>query len=300
MTEPIDYDRGHTLLQNLIRGDAVIGLVADVPAMEKQILSSLWAAASQGYAPAFRRLADCALATHQPIGAFEGIYDEERDSRPWSAAAKEIEADDEQLQTGLRAFLEAHRLGDGTALLAFAKLTRRSPDHQQHAAKLLREKKDATGDELYVLGNVLLWLDEKAESAQVQLRAAELGNLDAKFELSLYYGQGLGVPVDAARAQHWLDAAADAGHFRALYNVGAAHAAGQRGEPDLALAAKYYQRAAEAGHGRAACTLGVMVLTEEMPGTKADAIRWLDQAEALNYPVWEMLDAVGLDDPRDA
>ena len=47
-----------------------------------------------------------------------------------------------------------------------------------------------------MLGNVLLWLDEQAESAQVQLRAAEAGNLDAKFEFSLYYGQGLGVPVD--------------------------------------------------------------------------------------------------------
>lgn len=133
----------------------------------------------------------------------------------------------------------------------------------------------------------------------MQLRAAEAGNLDAKFELSLYYGQGLGVPVDAQKAQAWLDAAADAGHFRALYNVGAAYAAGQRGDaPDLALAAKYYQRAADAGHGRAACTLGVMILTEELPGSKEDAIAWLDRAEGLNYPVWEMLDAVGLDDPR--
>ena len=132
----------------------------------------------------------------------------------------------------------------------------------------------------------------------VQHRAAELGNLDAKFELSLYYGQGLGVPVDAEKAQQWLDAAADAGHFRALYNVGAAYAAGQRGAPDLSLAAKYYQRAAEAGHGRAACTLGVMILTHVIPGETEDATRWLNRADELGYPTWEMLDAVGVDDPR--
>lgn len=299
MTEPVDYDRGNTLLQNLIRGDALIGLVADVPAMERQLLSSLWSAASQGYAPAYARIAECAIAALQPIGAFEGIVDDEADSRPWSDDAKKVDAEDPQLQTALRAHFEAHRLGDATSLVRFAKLTRHAPEQQQLAAKLLREKPNPSGEDLYVLGNVLLWLDEQAESAQVQLRAAEAGNLDAKFELSLYYGQGLGVPVDAQKAQAWLDAAADAGHFRALYNVGAAYAAGQRGDaPDLALAAKYYQRAADAGHGRAACTLGVMILTEEMPGSKEDAIAWLDRAEGLNYPVWEMLDAVGLDDPR--
>lgn len=299
MTEPVSYSQGYTLLQNLIRGDALIGLVADVPGMEKQLLSSLWEAAAAGYAPAFRRIAECALAVFQTMGAFEGIVDEDAATRPWSAEAKAIEVDDEQVQTGLRALLSAYRLGDESALVPFARLTRQSVDHQELAVKLLREKANPSGAELYVLGNVLIWLDQKAESAQVQLRAAELGNLDAKFELSLYYGQGLGVPVDEEKAQQWLDAAADAGHFRALYNVGAAYAAGQRGEPDLALAAKYYQRAAEAGHGRAACTLGVMILSNEIPGEEEDARRWLDRADELGYPTWEMLDAVGLDDPRE-
>ncbi len=299
MSEPIEYERGNTLLQNLIRGDAAIGLIADVPATEKQILTSLWEAAAKGHAPAFRRLAECALATFQTLGAFEGIYDEDAATRPWSAEAKAIEADDEQIQTGLRALLSAYRLGDHSALIPFAKLTRQTPEHQQLAAKLLREKQNPSSDELYVLGNVLLWLDEKEESAKVQLRAAEMGNLDAKFELSLYFGQGLGVDVDADKAQQWLDAAAEAGHFRALYNVGSAFASGQRGEPDLAKAAKYYQRAADAGHARAACTLGVMILTEEMPGSKEDASNWLNRADELGYPTWEMLDAAGVDDPRE-
>ena len=199
MTEPVDYDRGNTLLQNLIRGDALIGLVADVPAMEKQILSSLWSAASQGYAPAYARIAECAIAALQPIGAFEGIVDDEADSRPWSDDAKKVDAEDPQLQTALRAHFEAHRLGDATSLVRFAKLTRHAPEQQQLAAKLLREKPNPTGEDLYVLGNVLLWLDEQAESAQVQLRAAEAGNLDAKFELSLYYGQASACPSTRRR-----------------------------------------------------------------------------------------------------
>jgi TPR repeat protein len=298
MSDPIEYERGNTLLENLIRGDALIGLIADVPGMEKQILTSLWESAAKGYAPAFRRLADCALASFQTIGAFEGIYDEDASERPWSAEAKAIEADDEQIQTGLRAFFSAYTLGDNSALIPFAKLTRQAPEHQQFAAKLIREKQNASSDELYVLGNVLLWLGEKEESAKVQLRSAEMDNLDAKFELSLYFGQGLGVEVDAAKAQQWLDAAADAGHSRALYNVGSAYASGQRGEPDLAKAAKYYERAAEAGHARAACTLGVMILTDELPGSKDDASNWLNRADELGYPTWEMLDAAGVEDPR--
>jgi TPR repeat protein len=298
MNEPIDYDRGNRLLQELIRGDAVIGLVADVHGMERQILRSLWAAAAQGYAPAFLRIAECALATFRPVGAFEGIFDEEASTRPWSAEAKQVTADDEQVQTGLRAYFEAYRLKDDSALIPFARLTRQTPEHQPLAAKLLREKKSPSGAELYTLGNVLLWLDEKKESAQVQLRAAELGSLDAKFELSLYFEQGLGVPVDLEKAQHWLDLAAEAGHSRAIYNVGAAYAGGRRGEPDLAKAAQFYERAAAKGHGRAACTLGVMILTGELPGTPEAAIARLNQADELGYPVWEMLDAVGLDDPR--
>ena len=298
MNEPIDYDRGNRLLQELIRGDAVIGLVADLPEMERQILRSLWAAAAQGYSPAFLRIAECALATFRPVGAFEGIFDEEASARPWSAEAKQLTADDEQVQTGLRAYLEAYRLKDDSALIPFARLTRQTPEHQPLAVKLLREKNAPSGAELYTLGNVLLWLDEKKESAQVQLRAAELGSLDAKFELSLYFEQGLGVPVDLEKAQHWLDLAAEAGHSRAIYNVGAAYAGGRRGEPDLAKAAQFYERAAAKGHGRAACTLGVMILTGELPGTPEAAIARLNQADELGYPVWEMLDAVGLDDPR--
>lgn len=299
MSDTLDYERGHELLQNLIRGDAVMGLVADVPAMEKQILSLLWSAASQGNPKAFRSLADCALATYQTIGAFEGIHDEDAESRPWSDGAKEIEGDDEQIQTGLRAFFEAYRLGDNTALVAFAKLTRQSPEHQELAAKLLREKQNPGSDELYVLGNVTLWLGQKDESAKAIQRAADMGNLDAKFELSLYYGQGLGVEADAAKAAQWLDAAADAGHYRALYNVGSAYASGQRGEPDLAMAAKFYRRAADAGHARATATLGLMILTDEMKGSKEEAVEWLNKADELGYPTWEMLDAAGVDDPRD-
>ena len=75
------------------------------------------------------------------MGAFEGIFDEEASTRPWSAEAKQVTADDEQVQTGLRAYFEAYRLKDDSALIPFARLTRQTPQHQPLAAKLLREKK---------------------------------------------------------------------------------------------------------------------------------------------------------------
>lgn len=292
---------GYQLFQNFVRGDAMIGLIADVPATERAMLDSLWAEAARANATAYRVLGDCYLATLRPLGAFEGISPRDAEARTWSAeAAAIVDADNDALQAAMRAYREAARLGDRGALVQLAKLSRSSSEaNQRHALALLLALPDPSADELYLSGLVHHWLHELDASARLHHRAAELGSSDAKFELYVLYAQGLGVAVDPQASAAWLERAAADEHPRALYNVGAAHASGARGEPDMNEAAKYYRRAAQVGNGRAAATLAVMILGGDIEGTRAQAIEWLNRADELGFDTWQMLDAVGLDDPRE-
>jgi TPR repeat protein len=296
---PVEFLRGNELLQQLIRGDAVIGIIPDVPAHERQLFDALWEAAAREYVPAYRALAEAYLCSVWPRGALDFIEDAAVETRAWSPQAKALADESPMLEAGLRALREAFRLGDRQAAVSFARATRASsPENQRVAAELLASLQQPSGEELFVLGNAQLWLDEKETSFATQQRAAALGHLGAQFELSLYFAQGLGVAKDEAQARSWLLRAADGGHPRALYNVGAGYASGSGGEQSFEKAAQYYERAAEAGHARAATTLGVMILSGEKQGTKEEAIRWLDRGDELGSDASEMLEVMGLDDPR--
>lgn len=293
-----DYLRGRELFDNFVRGDAMIGLVADIPGTEREMMTALWAAAGRGSTPAYRTLAEIHLAALRPLGAFEGVGSDDAE-RPWSEHARAIVDDNTPLESAMRGFAEAGRLGDREALRRFVGLTRHaSPETQRLAAQRLAELADPSAADLHQRGLCLQWLGEHDAAFPLHLQAAEQGDGDAMFELHVLYGQGLGVEVDVEASTLWLDRAAAADHPRALYNLGAAYASGQRGAPDMAAAAKWYGRAADRGNGRAAATLAVMVLTGELDGTRDQACAWLDQADALGYESWQILDAVGLDDPR--
>lgn len=299
-TDDDDYLRGRESFDRLVRGDAMIGLVADVPAMEREMMEHLWAAAARGSAPAFRTLGECYLAALRPIGAFEGVAADDADARPWPTDVIAIEDERPELQAAMRAYAAAAR-SDREALQQFAKLTRSSSaDNQRRALGMLSDLPQPSGAELYLRGLVQHWLGELGASHATHVEAAAAGNADAMFELYVLYTQGLGVEADAAVAQQWLERAAAADHPRALHNLGAAIASASTGPADMAKAASYYRRAAERGNARAAATLGVMILQQEIEGTTEDAIRWLDAADEGGYPSWEMLDAVDLADPREA
>lgn len=299
MTDDIDFLRGREAFDNFVRGDAMIGLIADVPGTERAMLDALWAAAGRGSAAAFATLSDCYLAALRPIGAFEGVDAADAERRPWSAEAAAIVDDEPALQATLRALAEAARCGHRPAVAQFARLTRSSSDANKRGALAMLERlRDPSGPELYQRGLVLHWLGELEASHASYLAAAQAGDADAMFELYILHAQGLGVAADAATSKAWLDRAAAADHPRALYNLAAALATGSHGELDLAKAATYYERAANRGNGRAAATLGVMILQHEIDGTKERAAGWLDLADELGFPSWEMLEAVGLDDPR--
>jgi TPR repeat protein len=300
LNDNVDFLMGHELYQNLVRGDAAIGLIADVAAAEKHMMDALWRAAGTGLAAAYVDLGDCYFACLRPIGAFEGAAPEDAATRTFSEGARAIaDEDDASLEAAMRCYWEAAKLGHRDSLIRFAQLTRNSrAENQEIAAKLLTELASPSAKDVYQLGLIHHWLGRFSESAEVHKRAASLGSADAQFELYIYFAQGIGVEADAAKSDEWLQKAAASNHPRALYNLGAAFASGSAGEVDMAKAASYYERASEAGNGRAAGMLGIMALTGDIEGGSEKAIEWLDQADELGFPTWEMLDASGLDDPR--
>ncbi len=299
MVDP--YLRGHELLQNLVRGDAVVGLVSDVEEHQRAMLSCLWQAAEAGVAAAFRDLSDCYASRLVPLGAFDGVGAESAASKQWSEQALVFLDPEPARELTLRCLAEALRLGDRSALRSLVRWSHDSTaENKKHVLRLLLEQPAPTPEELYQLGLLQHWLGDAEGSAKTHERAAELGNADAQFELYVYFAQGIGVQPNAKSANHWLERAAAAGQSRALYNLGAALATGTSGERNLERAADFYRRAAEQGNGRAAANIAVMVLSGELDGPDEEAIRMLNWADDLGFPSREMLEAVGLDDPREA
>ncbi|WP_435738012.1 hypothetical protein V5D56_05315 [Cellulosimicrobium sp. PMB13] len=116
--------------------------------------------------------------------------------------------------------------------------------------------------------------------------AAERGNADALFELSVLTATGQGVAADPARSRDYLERAAAAGHPRALYNVAAQHATGDGRPRDPQRALALYVQAGEQGNGRALFTAGIMTLTGD--GTLPDPARaatLLQEAQDLGFDV---------------
>ena len=295
-----DYECGHQLLQNLIRGDALIGLVPDLDATQKKMMQALRSAAIAGHAAAYHDMGECYAAVLVPMGAFDGVYDP--DQPAWSDDAALIVDDNPALQAALRCYFVSARLGHRASALAYCRWTRHAnAANQIRGAALLAGLPMPTDVELCQLGYVQNWIGELALSAATLQRAADAGSTDAQFELYIYYAQGLGVAANSQTSHAWLQRAADGKHGRALFNLGAACAAGgpgTDGTPNFVKAAEFYRRATQAGNGRAAAMLGVMILNLELAGTQANAIEWFDLSDTLGYATWELLEAAGLDDPR--
>ncbi|WP_160317703.1 tetratricopeptide repeat protein [Pseudobacteroides cellulosolvens] len=265
------------------------------------MMDCLWCAASRNNPLSYQVIGDCYLAVLKPIGAFDGVSPEDSIHRPWSEEAKNVMDDDKALQSALRAYFEGARLGDRGALLQFSQMSRYSNKKNQHLGlDLFNKLESLSAMEIYQCGLVQYWLGEFGLSAQSHLRAANMGNTDAQFELYIYFSRGIGVEINPEMSQHWLQRAAEANHPRALYNIGAAYASGSNVKQDFKKAAYYYARAAQLGNGQAAAMLAVMILMGQLEGSKEKAINWLDLADEFNYPTWELLDTVGINDPREA
>jgi TPR repeat protein len=174
--------------------------------------------------------------------------------------------------------------GDRAALVRAVKVARKAtPEVMRRVLAAFDAVPKLTACELYYRGLLLFRLGDGVAAAISHTRAAEAGNADAMFELSVLYARGLGVRANADLSEAWLQRAAAANHPRALYNVGAAYASGAKGQPDYERAASYYERATYLGNGRAAATLAAMISAGEIPGTADEASAWLTMAEDLGF-----------------
>jgi TPR repeat protein len=295
-----DYIFAEKTYQSLVRGDAVIGLVAEVGLVMKTMMQQLWRGAHKDHADSYALLGACYFAVLVPDGAFHGIY-EEGQPDAWPADTLHIIDDNEALQAAMRCYFKAAELGSRSSAMTLAKIARHSTaDNQRLALAALKRESDPTAKEVYQTGLVHHWLKEFEAAHACHVAAAARGDADATFELYIYYAQGLGCEPDAKTSSDWLNRSAEMGHSRALYNVGASWASGTspNGEVDFDKAATFYERAEKAGNGRAAAMLGVMVLNGEIKGTKEQAIARLDAADELGFSTWELLGAARLEDPR--
>lgn len=130
---------------------------------------------------------------------------------------------------------------------------------------------------------------------ELQQRAADLGNLDALFEIYVHYANGLGVPVDEERAFAACQRAAEAEHPRAMYNLGAFHATGRGTPRNMTEAVKWYERAADVGNPSAMAGLAMIFATGD--GIEPDreyARELFDQADYCGLDVSHLREQVGL------
>jgi TPR repeat protein len=86
-------------------------------------------------------------------------------------------------------------------------------------------------------------------------KAAEGGNLQARYELGIAFRDGLGVSKDSAQAAKWLQLAADNGHADAAYALGLLYAQGNGIKRSRSRAISLYEQAANLGQSEAAFEL---------------------------------------------
>ena len=87
---------------------------------------------------------------------------------------------------------------------------------------------------------------------------AELGHVDARFNLALMYKDGQGVVQDYKAAVKWYREAAEEGNVFAQYNLGFMYKDGQGITQDDKEAVKWLRKATEQGFADAQHGLGVM------------------------------------------
>ena len=107
--------------------------------------------------------------------------------------------------------------------------------------------------------------------------AAEGGDRDAQYELSILYGSGTGVAKDVARALEWLRKAAKQDQVKAQYTLAAIYAGGMYGVPrDDRIAIDWLRKSAKLGYAEAQYALGLAYA--EGRGVEKDATQaygWL-------------------------
>jgi tetratricopeptide (TPR) repeat protein len=279
MTLP-NVDFAKDTFEAFVRGDAMIGIIANAPEREAQMIATFWGAAQGGDAASWKALGDIFFARLAPIGAYDGA--QPAPTTPWPKDAPVFDPADPQRDAALRCYALAARLNNEDALKALLVAARAASAVAQRAALNCA----AAGVEKglasfpYERGCLHYRLGEHKKAAELHSEAvAEGGHANACFELYCLHSKGEGVAKDAAKADEFLRRAAKLGQPRALYNLGAMYATGSGVEQSWQEAVKYYEQAARWGSQRAALTLAEMhTVGQGVPKDDALAQKWADLA----------------------
>lgn len=113
--------------------------------------------------------------------------------------------------------------------------------------------------------------------------AAELGNIEAQFQVGMFFLEGRGVKTSIENAMEWFECAAKHGHMEAQFELGSCYHTGKYETQDFHKALNWISLAAEQGHAPAQRLLGTMYYKGE--GTKANilkSISWLQKSAEQN------------------
>lgn len=114
---------------------------------------------------------------------------------------------------------------------------------------------------------------------------ADKENINAMYQLGVFYRQGRGVEKSIPQAQKWFTKAANLGHANSQYQLGNMYSFSEikSATPD-ADALKWWRKAAAQGHADALFSVGVCYLNGDgVKASKTEAIKWLKKAAAKGH-----------------
>lgn len=100
--------------------------------------------------------------------------------------------------------------------------------------------------------------EDYVEATKWFMKAADAGNADAQYHLSLMYYNGYGFPENREKAVYYEMLAADQGHARAMYNLGVDYETGSGVPQNYKKAMEWYVKSSEAGDADASGAIGFM------------------------------------------
>lgn len=123
------------------------------------------------------------------------------------------------------------------------------------------------------------------KAIQYFLEAAEIGSVDAQWNLGLLYNEGIGVELNPEEARYWFEKAAKAGHSRAQFNLSLMYMTGRGVEKDFTKASELLQLSAENGYIDAAFGLAELyTVGQGVPQDYSKAVEWFEKAAEAGHP----------------
>lgn len=143
---------------------------------------------------------------------------------------------------------------------------------------------ELSGDELFLKASKYYARDEFEAAFEYFQEAAELGNVDAQYELASCFYFGRGTDENEESAVVWYRKAAESGHIKAQFQLAQCYFRGRGVEKDEGIAVIWYGRAAEQGHAEAQCMLGVFYNHGTgVPKSESTAVIWYRKAAEQGY-----------------